>query len=173
MKHYQNAGGWYSQPGFWFSATFRFGSWAHQIKNGPARLAFLAAYKTAVLPWQLFKQIDIPAKTQIGEGICFHHPQNIMVAPTSSIGANCTLYHEVTVGRGPTPGVPHIGDNVIIYAGAKILGGIKIGDNVEIGANTVVTRDVPSNSVVSAPSARAIPRETVQRIGKRSVGDGG
>ena len=132
----------------------------------------LTAYKAAILPWQVFEHLDIPARTEIGAGLCIHHPQNIIVAPTTTIGENCTIYHGVTVGRGPMPGTPKIGDNVVIYAGAKILGGITIGDNVEIGANAVVTRDVPSNSVVSAPTARAIPRETVQRIGGNRSSDG-
>lgn len=165
MKHYENAGGWYRSLGFWVTATYRFGSWAHHsIENKPLQFVALVAHKTAATPWRFFKSVGIPAKADIGEGFCLHHPWNINIPPPTRIGKNCTIYQEVTLGHGPVPGFPTIGDNVRIYAGAKILGGITIGDNVEIGANAVVTRDVPSGSVVSAPPARAIPRDTADKL---------
>ena len=173
VKHYADAGGVLQSPGFWCGATYRLGSWAHGVKSRPLRLGLLGAYKAAALPWQVVKNVTIPARTKIGHGLCIHHAFNIVMPPDVEIGDNCTLYHDVTLGRGPVPGVPKLGNNVTVYAGAKILGGITIGDDVEIGANAVVIRDVEAGSVVSAPPARAIPRETMLKMRQgRAANDG-
>ena len=72
--------------------------------------------------------------------------------PSVKIGDNCTLYHEVTIGdRGGYGGVATIGNNVMIGAGAKIIGEITIRDNCKIGANTVVDQDMPQNSIAHSP----------------------
>lgn len=163
MKHYPSAP-WWKHEGFWASAVYRLGHHAHEVKSLPIKSVLLSAYKVSVIPWRVIKNVSIPAKTEIGPGLCLHHPHNIIMPPTVKLGSNVTIYHEVTFGRGPVAGVPTIGNNVIIYAGAKILGGITVGDNVEIGANAVVLRDVPSGSVVAAPAARPIPKETREVI---------
>lgn len=73
--------------------------------------------------------------------------------PSVQIGQNCTLYHEVTIGdRGGYGKAALIGNNVMIGAGAKIIGEITIGDNCKIGANAVVDKDMPQNTI--AHSAR-------------------
>lgn len=73
-----------------------------------------------------------------------------MISGEAIIGNDCTIYHQVTVGvngiRGK--GAPCIGNHVFIGAGAKIIGNIKIGENCVIGANAVVTKDIPDNSIV-------------------------
>lgn len=172
-KHYADAGGALRSAGFWAGAAYRLGSWAHGLGSTPARLGMLGAYKAVVLPWQVVKNVSIPARTKIGRGLCIHHPFNIVMPPDVVIGDNCTLYHDVTLGRGPVPGVPKLGNNVTVYAGAKILGGITIGDDVEIGANAVVIRDVEAGCVVSAPPGRAIPRETMLKMRQgRAANDG-
>lgn len=81
------------------------------------------------------------------------------------IGCNCVIYQQVTIGSNtildsPYFGAPVIGDNVLIGAGAKIIGKVKVGNNVRIGANAVVVRDVPDNSVVVS-SGRVIQKEGV------------
>lgn len=162
--HYEAPLKWWQEEGFWVVATYRLGSWAHDIPFSPARFAVLAAYKAAVTPWRWFKNVSIPAKAKIGPGLCLHHPFNIIMPPGIEIGSNVTIYHEVTIGRGPIPGIPKIGNNVVIYAGAKVLGGITIGDNVEIGANAVVTRDIASGSTVAAPSMRPLPAAMKEAI---------
>jgi serine O-acetyltransferase len=160
MRHYRDFGGWHKSLGFWVTATYRFGSWAHGVGVPPVRVACLVAYKLAATPWRFFKHVSIPARTKIGEGLCLHHAHNIVMPPDVEIGSNCTLYHDVTLGLGPLPGVPRLGDNVTIFAGARVLGGVRIGDGAQIGANAVVIRDVEPGSVVSVPAARAIPKET-------------
>lgn len=71
------------------------------------------------------------------------------------IGSNCTIFHQVTIGEGKG-GAPIIGDNVLIGAGAKIIGNVKIGSNSKIGVNAVVAHDVPENSIVIAPEGNII-----------------
>lgn len=159
MRHYEDAGGYYKSRGFWVTATYRFGHWARSISSTPARLFALGVYKAAALPFRFLWNVSIPATAKIGPGLCLHHPFNILIPATASIGDDCTIYHDVVLGLGPHPGVPTLGNNVTIFAGAKIIGGIKIGDGAEIGANVVVSRDIESGAVVPPMPARVIPRE--------------
>ena len=78
-----------------------------------------------------------------------------MVNPVATIGENCTVFQGVTIGewKGKRP---HIGNNVTIFAGAKVIGNVTIGNNVVVGANAVVTHDVPDNAVVAGIPARVI-----------------
>jgi len=78
------------------------------------------------------------------------------------IGANCNLSHGVTIGvtrRGEREGVPQIGDNVYIGPGAKIIGAVRVGNKAAIGANCVVTKDVPENGVVVGVPDKVISME--------------
>lgn len=79
-----------------------------------------------------------------------------------SIGANCRVNQQVTIGFGNGPRLPRIGDNVHIGAGARVLGDVTVGDNVIIGANAVVTKNVPSNCTVVG-----VPAYIVRRDGKK------
>ncbi len=93
-----------------------------------------------------------------GRPILPHGLNGIIVHMGAKIGYNNTIYQQVTIG-GANFKRPTLGDNVIIGAGAKILGGVHIGDNVKIGANTVVTKDVPSNCTVVGAPMRIINHE--------------
>lgn len=95
--------------------------------------------------------IDIPFTTQIGSGLYIGHSGGIVVGATS-IGKNFSISQGVTIGqtnRGERKGRPTIGNNVYVGPGAIVIGNIKIGDNVAIGANCVVTKDIPDNAVVT------------------------
>lgn len=97
--------------------------------------------------------------TQVGPGLFLEHISDIFINPRTIIGSNCNIANGVTIGqtnRGKRKGTPVIGDNVFIGPGAKILGGIKIGNNVAIGANCVVVEDVPDNAVVAAQPGQII-----------------
>lgn len=100
--------------------------------------------------------IEIPYETEIGSGLYVGHVFSIVISPKAIIGKNVNLSQGVTIGlavRGPRKGYPTIGDSVYIGPGAVIIGNIKIGNNVAIGANCVVTKDVPDNAVlVGVPS---------------------
>lgn len=101
---------------------------------------------------------SVPASCQIGEGTQFGYGGIAVVMHARTvIGKNCMIGQGVTIGgKSGWYEVPVIGDNVHINAGAKIIGPVRIGDNVEIGANCVVVKDVPSNCVVVGIPARII-----------------
>jgi len=95
--------------------------------------------------------ISIPFTCSIGKGFYIGHFGGIVVHNKAVIGSNCNISQGVTIGvsaRGERKGCPKIGNYVYLGPGAKIFGAIKIGDNVAIGANCVVNREVPSNAVV-------------------------
>lgn len=94
----------------------------------------------------------------IGEGLLVMHGFCTIINCTS-MGNNCVVFQQVTIGA-TEKGTPCIGDNVIIYSGAKVLGDVTIGDDVVIGANAVVVKDVPSHSMVVGVPARIIKRRS-------------
>ena len=84
----------------------------------------------------------------IGPGFLINHGRASGVA-AKKVGRNCTIFQHVTIGYvNEENGKPVLGDNVILYAGAKVLGNVKIGDNSIVGANAVVVKDVPANCTV-------------------------
>lgn len=97
----------------------------------------------------------------IGKGISFPHPNGIIIGDRAEIGYDCIIYHQVTLGGkilgdAKAGNYPKIGNNVTIFAGAKIIGAINIGDKSIIGANSVVNKDVPKNTVVAGIPAKVI-----------------
>ena len=103
--------------------------------------------------------ISIPFDTEIGEGLYIGHFGGIVVNYRARIGRDCNISHGVTLGqanRGARSGAPVIGDGVYIGPGAKVVGAVTIGNNVAIGANCVVTDDVPDNGVVAGVPGRVI-----------------
>lgn len=103
--------------------------------------------------------ISIPFNTQIGKGFYIGHFGCIVVNPSAIIGKNVNISQGVTIGkgnRGVNAGVATIGNEVYIGPGAKIIGAVHIGDNVAIGANAVVTHDIPDNAVAAGIPAKVI-----------------
>lgn len=102
--------------------------------------------------------VTVGLKTRAASSILFPHPKNITLGEEVIIGEKCVIYQNVTIGKKQLfeEGYPHIGDNVIIYSGAVIIGNITIGNNVTIGANSVVTMSVPSNSIVGGVPGKII-----------------
>lgn len=94
---------------------------------------------------------DLHYKTKVGKGLIIYHGQSLVVNPEAILGNNIVLRHGVTIGNfeknNIVSGSPILGDNVKIGCGAVVLGEIKIGNNVEIYANAIVTKSVPPNSV--------------------------
>lgn len=163
MQRYRPLGGWHRNAGFWVGTQYRFAHWARQqIK--PLRWLFVLLARIVGLPCWLLLHVEIPSTVKIGPGLCLIHARDIMVDGAAVIGANCLIFHEVTIGTGPTPGIPVIGDQVDIYVGARVLGGIKVGNGARIGANCVITKDVPDGTLVAATVPRYLPRELAAKI---------
>lgn len=103
--------------------------------------------------------INIPWSTSVGPGLLIGHAGGIVVNAATTIGPDCNLSHNVTIGvsRGRRiPGVPTIGRRVYIGPGAVLIGAITVGDNAAIGANAVVTRDVPAGATARGNPAQVI-----------------
>jgi len=155
-------GTWFRRAGFWITVIYRFGNWADSIPVFILRLPMWFLYLFLKMILGLFtSNIVLWAGrngTQVGPGFCLLHPFNVLIGRDVEIGEDCQIYHEVTLGTGQIPGMPKIGNRVTIYSGARLFGGIRIGDNTMIGANCVITKDVPPNSIVVMAPSRIIPR---------------
>lgn len=108
--------------------------------------------------------IEIHPGATIGKGLFIDHGHGVVIGETAIIGNNVTLYQGVTLGgTGKENGKRHptIGDNVMISAGAKVLGSFEIGDNCKIGAGSVVLSPVPSNCTVVGIPGRIVKRNNI------------
>ena len=116
---------------------------------------------------QYFTGVHMDESCEIEGGIHLEHHFNIAISVGSKIGKNLTIFQGVTIGKnfgGKHYGYPTIGNNVILFAGCKVLGNIKIGNNVIVGANSVVTHDVPDNCVVAGTPAKIISSDFITAI---------
>jgi len=112
--------------------------------------------------------VEIHPGAQIGQEFFIDHGAGVVIGETTIIGDKVTVFQGITLGgTGKEKGKRHptIGSNVVVGAGAKVLGNINIGDNVNIGANAVVIRDVPSDSTVVG-----IPGRIAKKQGKKVIG---
>ena len=134
---------------------------AKNTKFEPLRMIYESRYKRIVENSGAY----IPLQAQFDKRPVFPHwIYGIFISQGAQIGANCTIFHQVTIGSNTLPdsrggGYPIIGDNVYIGAGAKIIGNVKVGNNVRIGANCVVTCDVPDNATVVLSQPRIITHD--------------
>lgn len=109
--------------------------------------------------------IEIHPGATIGKGLFIDHGNGVIIGETAIIGDNVTLYQGVTLGgTGKETGKRHptIGDNVMISAGAKILGSFTVGENSKIGAGSVVLSEVPPNSTVVGVPGRVVKRDNIK-----------
>lgn len=109
---------------------------------------------------------DISLRSKIGPGLIIMHGHDIVIGSDVVIGKNCKIFNGVTFGNKDTESTmnqqPHLGDGVIVGTGAKILGAVKLGDYVRVGANSVVINDVRSGEVVAGVPAKIISRSSAQ-----------
>ncbi|SKA84138.1 serine O-acetyltransferase [Clostridium sp. USBA 49] len=108
---------------------------------------------------RFFTGIEIHPGAKIGKGLFIDHGMGVVIGETAEIGNDVVIYHGVTLGgTGKETGKRHptIGNNVVIGAGAKVLGPIYIGDNSKIGANAVVLADIPCNSTAVGIPAKVV-----------------
>src|SRR3990172_10875280 len=146
----------FAYPGFHAIFLHRI---AHRFWNN--HLKFLARFLSHIS--RFLTGIEIHPGAKIGKGFFIYHGMGVVIGLTSEIGDNVTIYHGVTFGgnsfsRGKRH--PTIESNVIIGAGAKILGPLTVGSNSKIGANSVVIVDVPpSSTVVGVPGKTVLKEE--------------
>lgn len=100
--------------------------------------------------------IEIVHGASIGRGTIFVHGMGTVIGPGTVIGDNCRIFHNVTLGSRDGVTYPVIGDDVVLYPGAVLLGGITVGSGSVVGANAVVLTDVEPNTVVAGNPARVI-----------------
>ena len=114
--------------------------------------------------------IEIHPKAKIGKNLFIDHGMGVVIGETSDIGDNVTIYHMATLG-GISPSInsdkqreikrhPTLQDNVVVGSGAQVLGPITVGKNAKIGANAVVTKDVPDNGVMVGIPAKNVGTAT-------------
>ena len=136
------------------------------------RLAHMLHTRGFVVPARLISQtakfftgIEIHPGAKIGKGLFIDHGSGVVIGETTEIGDNCTLYQGVTLGgTGKDTGKRHptLGNNVMVGAGAKVLGPFKVGDNSKIASNAVVLREVPPDSTAVGIPARIVKRNNVK-----------
>jgi serine O-acetyltransferase len=152
--------GCYRTPGVHAVVTLRFGQWLlHQGLSTRVLLTplYLIQYHRMKAKWG----IDIPRQATVGSGFYIGHFGGITVSPLATIGENVNISQQVTIGvsgKGEARGCPVIGDSVYLAPGAKVFGKIRVGNNVRIGANAVVYKDVPDDAIVVLdPGFKVIP----------------
>jgi serine O-acetyltransferase len=135
--------------------------WGHRVShwlwNHGARLAARAFAELT----RILTGVEIHPGAVLGTGLFIDHATGVVIGETAEVGDDVTMYQGVTLGgTSSDPGKRHptIGDRVIIGAGAKVLGPIKIGDDSRIGANAVVVKEVPSSAVVVGVPGQVISR---------------
>jgi serine O-acetyltransferase len=137
----------------------------HRLAHGCWNIGFkwLGRFVSHISRW--FTGIEIHPAAKIGDRVFFDHAMGVVVGETAEIGDGCTIYQGVTLGgtslykgekRHPT-----LGKDVVIGAGAKVLGGFTVGDGAKVGSNAVVTKPVPAGATAVGNPARIIQAETV------------
>jgi serine O-acetyltransferase len=158
---YVRHGGHLRHTGLWVLGVYRFGRWAQRLEPRPARWTAGRVYWALNLGVEVALGVVLPRRTRIGEQLLIVHGASIRVHPDVVIGDRVCLMHEVTLGlnsgpEGARTGAPRIGNDVFIGAGAKVLGGITVGDGARIAANSLVVTDVPAGATVIGVPARVM-----------------
>jgi len=146
--------------GLWVSTQYRFSRWIHYYVHIPVIRQVL---KLVCFFWQKVIEIttgaELPNRAEIGMGLLMPHTNGIVIHTDAKIGNYCNIGQQVTIGvggRGEKQGTPQLGDRVFVGPGAKMFGSITIGNDVAIGANAVVTKNLPDNAVAVGIPAKVI-----------------
>lgn len=145
-------------PGLQALLFHRFANWLHHVGLPfvPRLISHIARFITG---------IEIHPGATIGQGVFIDHGMGVVIGETAIVGDGCLIYQGVTLGgTGKETGKRHptLGEGVVVGAGAKVLGNLQIGNNVRIGAGSVVLRDVPSDCTVVGVPGRVVYRSGVR-----------
>src|ERR1700752_3744223 len=140
----------------------------HKLSHWLWNRGFLLAgrFSSHIARW--LTGIEIHPAARVGRRLVIDHGMGVVIGETAEVGDDCYLYHQVTLGGARTSGGkrhPTVGNNVIIGAGAKVLGPIHVGDNARVGANSVVLDNVPNDTSVVGMPARPVDRKVPSRPG--------
>ncbi len=144
----------------------------HRFSHALSRhgLKWLARFLSNIA--RLFTGIEIHPGAVIGRRFFIDHGMGIVIGETAEIGDDCSLYHGVTLGGTSwSPGKRHptLGNNVVVGAGAKILGPIMINDGARIGSNAVVVKEVPANTTVVGVPAHAVIKSDINQKNRQKI----
>ncbi|WP_312028341.1 serine acetyltransferase [Aquabacterium sp. J223] len=158
LRAYQ--GDWGAQ-GFWVMVVYRFGRWRYGVRPALLRKPLSLLYKVLYKLVQILTGIELPCEVELGRGFVIDHFGGIVISGYAKFGDHCRIRNGVVVGlaRVDQPCAPVIGNHVDIGTGAKVLGDIRIGDRVLIGANAVVVTDVPDDHIAVGVPAVIKPRK--------------
>jgi serine O-acetyltransferase len=126
--------------------------WRHKLR-------LLGRFSSHIARW--LTGIEIHPGARVGRRLVIDHGMGVVIGETAEVGDDCYFYHQVTLGVARASGGkrhPSVGNNVIIGAGAKVLGPIMVGDNARVGANSVVLENVPNDITVVGIPARPVDR---------------
>ena len=176
VARYRTKGGkWidiWGNPAFWAIFWYRFGHFVYR-ENSPRilRVPLKAVHFLGAVFCEAVLQMRLPSSAEIGGGLCISHVGGVILHHRTVIGKNCDLSHQVTVGTaglGRT-GVPRIGHDVSIGAGAVLIGDIQVGDGARVAANSLVNRDVPPGATVMGVPAKIVKyTDTSQQLAEVS-----
>jgi serine O-acetyltransferase len=144
--------------GFLAVALYRYGRWTRTISPWLLSLPFKIVYLLLKVPLELTLGIDITTNSNIGPGLYIGHFGGVFVH--CDAGRNLSLGQDVTLGykgAGRSNGWPQVGNDVYLGTGSKVIGRVTLGDGVIVGANTVVTKDVPAYTRVVGAAVRMTP----------------
>jgi serine O-acetyltransferase len=157
----------WSRHGFWALLLYRFGRWRYTIPWRPVRAPFSFLYKFIKFFSEMLLGIELPCEAVIGRRFVIEHSGAIVISGDAVFGDDCVVRQGVTVGlrNRNLRGSPVIGDRVDIGAGAKLLGNIRVGNDVAIGANAVVLCDVPDGCIaVGVPAVVKLRRAQTAQV---------
>ena len=157
LKRYDGYRAFFREQSLYCIFVYRLGVYIDSIKNTVVKKILLLPYYILFRFFESLLSISIPKEAVIGPGLRIWHFGQIFIHPDVIIGKQCTIRQGVTIGnKYEGSGCPCIGDNVDIGANSMILGGVKVGSNSTIGAMTLVNKDVPENCIAVGIPARII-----------------
>ena len=145
-----------TNPIRWFMIWYGFGKWVDAIRFKRARAVLDKIYWVFQSILSTITTVHFDRRLSFGKNFHIIHPISIVIHPDAIIGDNVGIMHEVTIGTRGSAGAPKIGNNVFIGAGCKVLKGVRIGCNSVIGTGSIVTKDIPANSIAAGNPAKVI-----------------
>jgi serine O-acetyltransferase len=157
--------------GFIAICVYRYGRWTRRIRPRILAWPFAFVYHLAHFATKVLFGIDLSTDSRIGPGFYIGHFGGIIIY--GNLGAGCSVGQGVTIGSrgaGRSDGYPDIGDRVFLGAGSMVIGSVRVGSDVIVGANTVVVEDVPAEARVVSARARILPPRKREAPMRRAAG---